>query len=130
MRRLFRALAAKSLLYLTVLLSASPAFGNTLTVANTNDSGSGSLRAAIDSAGPGDTIVFALTYPAVISLTSGSLTINTHLTLAGPGASSLTVDASNNRDGAGVHSGIGHDRFDLGRHHNRRTRRWNERGIL
>src|SRR5262249_26091097 len=36
------------------------------------------------------------TYPAVISLTSGSLTINTHLAIAGPGASSLTIDASNN----------------------------------
>jgi len=67
-----------------------------VTVTNTNDSGPGSLRAAIDSAGTGDTIVFSLTYPAVISLTTGSLTINTHLTIAGPGASSVTIDASNN----------------------------------
>ena len=96
MRKLFHALVAKSLPYLAVLLSSSPAFGNTLTVVNTNDSGPGSLRAAIDSAGPGDTIVFSLTYPAVISLTSGSLTINTHLTIAGPGASSVTIDASDN----------------------------------
>src|SRR5262245_65417375 len=96
MRPLLRAMAVRSLPYLAVLLPASSASGSTLTVANTNDSGPGSLRAAIDSAGPGDTIVFALTYPAVISLTSGSLTINTHLTIAGPGASSLTIDASNN----------------------------------
>ena len=96
MGKLFHALVAKSLPYLAVLLSSSPAFGNTLTVMNTNDSGPGSLRAAIDSAGPGDTIVFSLTYPAVISLTSGSLTINTHLTIAGPGASSVTIDASDN----------------------------------
>src|SRR5262245_35885255 len=96
MRSLFHALAVRSLPYLTVLLSSSAAFGNTLTVANTNDSGPGSLRAAIDSAGPGDTIVFSLNYPAVISLTSGSLTINTHLTIAGPSASSVTIDASNN----------------------------------
>ena len=96
MRRFFHALAAISLPCLTVLLSSSPVFGNTLTVANTNDSGPGSLRAAIDSAGPGDTIVFSLTYPAVISLTSGSITINTHVTIAGPGASNVTIDASTN----------------------------------
>jgi IPT/TIG domain len=96
MRRSFHAFAAMSLPVLTVLLSSLPAFGNTLTVANTNDSGPGSLRAAIDSAGPGDTIVFSLADPAVISLTTGSLTINTHLTIAGPGASSVTIDASTN----------------------------------
>ena len=41
MGKLFRALVAKSLPYLAVLLSSSPAFGNTLTVMNTNDSGPG-----------------------------------------------------------------------------------------
>ncbi len=96
MRRLFHAWVAKPLPYLAVLLSSSAAFGQTLTVANTNDSGPGSLRAAVDSASPGDSIVFALTYPAVISLTSGSLTINSHVTIAGPGASRVTIDASNN----------------------------------
>jgi hypothetical protein len=95
-RKSFRALTAMSLSVLAVLVSSLPAFGNTLTVANTNDSGPGSLRAAIDSSGPGDTIVFSLNYPAIINLTSGSLTINTHLTVAGPGAFSLTIDASNN----------------------------------
>jgi predicted outer membrane repeat protein len=79
-----------------VLLSSWPAFGNTLTVTNTNDSGAGSLRAAVDSAGPGDTIVFSLSYPALISLTNGSLTINKDLTIAGPGASNVTIDASTN----------------------------------
>jgi hypothetical protein len=81
---------------LILLLSSWPAFGGTLTVTNTNDSGPGSLRAAIDSAGSGDTIVFSLTYPAVINLTSGSITINAPVTIAGPGASNVTIDASTN----------------------------------
>ena len=46
--------------------------------------------------GPGDTIVFSLSCPALISLTSGSLTINKDLTIAGPGASNVTIDASTN----------------------------------
>ena len=96
MRELFHALAANSLPYLLVLLSSWPAFGGTLTVTNTNDSGPGSLRAAIDTAGSGDTIVFSLTYPANINLTSGSITINTPVTIAGPGASKVTIDASTN----------------------------------
>ena len=95
-RRSFHAFAVMSLAALSVLLSSAAAFGNTVTVANTNDSGPGSLRAAVDNAGPGDTIVFSLAYPAVISLTTGTLTINSHLTIVGPGASSLTIDASTN----------------------------------
>jgi hypothetical protein len=94
MRTLIHTLATVPLLCLTAL--ASSAFGNTITVANTNDSGAGSLRAAIESAGSGDVIVFSLTYPAVIRLTSGSLTIDTNLTITGPGASNVTIDAIDN----------------------------------
>ena len=96
MRSVIHTLAVRSLLCLAVLLPSSPAFGSTKTVVNTNDSGAGSLRAAIESAGSGDIIVFSLTYPAVIRLTSGSLTINTDLTIAGPGAANVTIDASDN----------------------------------
>ena len=38
-----------------------PVFGAAITVANTNDSGAGSLRDAIASASPGDTINFGVT---------------------------------------------------------------------
>ncbi|MDE3109431.1 MAG: hypothetical protein KGL02_05770, partial [Acidobacteriota bacterium] len=53
-----------------VLLMAFPALGSTITVTNTADSGAGSLRAAVASAAPGDTINFSLTYPATITLSS------------------------------------------------------------
>ena len=62
----------------------------TWTVTNRNDSGPGSLRAAIANAGSGDTINFALTYDRsgagnTIKLSSGPLTINKSLTISGPG---------------------------------------------
>ena len=88
-------LLAMPLVWMAALLSPSPVFGD-IPVANTNDSGAGSLRAAIETAAPGDTIVFSLNYPAIINLTSGSLLINTDITIAGPGASNLTIDASGN----------------------------------
>jgi hypothetical protein len=69
------------------------------TVTNTNDAGDGSLRQAISSALPGDTIDFNLTYPATITLTSQALvgtnlTIDKNLTIRGPGASNLTVSGN------------------------------------
>ena len=96
MRTLAHTLLAMPLVWMAALLSPSPVFGDTIPVSNTNDSGAGSLRAAIETAAPGDTIVFSLNYPAIINLTSGSLLINTDLTIAGPGASNLTIDASGN----------------------------------
>ncbi|HXP89224.1 MAG TPA: choice-of-anchor Q domain-containing protein [Bryobacteraceae bacterium] len=73
--------------------SASAAFGNTIGVANTNDSGPGSLRSAMASAAAGDTIYFnpkAIQLPATITLTS-TLFINQSLTILGPGASLLSI---------------------------------------
>ena len=62
----------------------------TLTVINTNDSGSGSLRQAIAAAAPGDTINFSLSgCPCTITLISGELVIDKSLTIQGPGASLL-----------------------------------------
>jgi hypothetical protein len=70
------------------------AAAGTITVTNTADSGSGSLRAAIAAAGNNDTINFALTYPATITLTSGELLISGNLIIFGPGATQLTVSGN------------------------------------
>jgi hypothetical protein len=75
------------------LLCAPAVFGSTIVVTNTNDSGSGSLRAAIAAAAPGDTINFNLTYPATITLSS-TLEIGKNLTISGPGASNLAVSGN------------------------------------
>ena len=65
---------------------------STLTVTNNNDSGSGSLRAAIAAAASGDTIKFASSLKGqTITLTTGELDITTSLTIDGPGWGLLTV---------------------------------------
>ena len=63
----------------------------TWTVVNTNDAGTGSLRGAISSAAPGDTINFSLTYPVTITLTSAALSIKQNLVISGPGSSNLSI---------------------------------------
>jgi hypothetical protein len=79
--------AALALFALTWAGSANAA----VTVANTADSGPGSLREAIKDAPPGETInVPAGTY----SLTSGPLTINKTLTLAGAGSGTTTITSA------------------------------------
>jgi predicted outer membrane repeat protein len=65
---------------------------STLTVLNTNDSGTGSLRAEITAASKGDTIVFDSSLDGqTINLTSGELVINKSLTVQGPGAGQLAI---------------------------------------
>jgi hypothetical protein len=71
---------------------APPAFGSTITVTNTNDSGPGSLRDAIATAAPGDTIDFGVTGTITLSST---LAIDKDLTINGPGAASLSVSGNN-----------------------------------
>ncbi|PYI88184.1 MAG: hypothetical protein DME26_04050 [Verrucomicrobia bacterium] len=61
----------------------------TITVSTTNDNGAGSLRQAIQTAAPGDTIEFSVT--GAITLMNGELAIATNLTIVGPGHASLTV---------------------------------------
>ena len=74
---------------------ATQAHAATITVANGNDSGTGSLRQAISDASPGDTINFAPTVTS-ISLLTGELLIDKNLTITGPGANRLTVQVSAN----------------------------------
>jgi hypothetical protein len=73
----------------------------TFTVTNTNDSGAGSLRQAINGAATGDTITFNIPttdpgydYAAdayIITLTSGQLFIDKNLTITGLGAEKLKI---------------------------------------
>jgi hypothetical protein len=55
-------------------------------VTNTNNSGVGSLRYAVATSNPGDTIIFLLPTPATIGLT-GPISIAGKTTIAGPGVS-------------------------------------------
>jgi hypothetical protein len=79
---------------------AMTAHGTTLTVKSLADSGGtcpGStctLRQAIATADPGDTINFSLPANSTITLTSAELLISRNLTIIGPGANLLTVQRS------------------------------------
>src|SRR5688572_14054005 len=53
----------------------------TITITSTADSGAGTLRAALVSAGNGDTIIFSFPTPATITLTNGELFITNHLAI-------------------------------------------------
>lgn len=79
---------------LVLSLNIFSAFADTVNVTNNNDSGPGSLRAAIASATPGDFIEFTLPLPNTITLTSAELLIDKDLTFNGPGADSLTIARS------------------------------------
>src|SRR5262249_51220168 len=87
LRRAFFVLAiAVALLDLPSLQAA------TITVANTNDSGAGSLRQAIADANDGDTVEFGVT--GTITLTTGELLVDKSITIGGPGSDNLTVDGN------------------------------------
>ena len=53
------------------------------------------LRDALAAVSDGDTINFSVTTPATITLTSGQLEVGSSVTISGPGANLLTVDANN-----------------------------------
>src|SRR5271165_463819 len=70
---------------------------STATVTNTNDSGPGSLRDAIDNAISGEVINFAKTALGTIHLTSGPLFVDMiDLTILGPGPDKLTISGGGN----------------------------------
>ena len=80
-----------------MLCMVVPTYAATYIVADTNDSGPGSLRQAIidANANPGaDTIEFTVT--GTITLSGSLPTVTGSLTITGPGAESLTVDAGSN----------------------------------
>src|SRR4051794_33762128 len=85
---------AKALLMLapTLWLGAQMAAGATRTVNNLHDDGPDSLRQRISESGPGDMIDFSIS--GTITLTSGELVISRNLSILGPGAHKLTVDAN------------------------------------
>src|SRR5262249_45409401 len=64
------------------------------TVMNLADSGPGSLRDAIASTSAGGTVDFQPGLTGIITLTSGELALNKDLTIAGPGASVITVSGN------------------------------------
>ena len=70
----------------------------TFTVTNTNDSGAGSLRQAIEDANAdatADTILFQAGVTGTITLTTGQLEISEPVTITGPGAATLAVSGGN-----------------------------------
>jgi len=82
----------KSILTLLAMLCASLAGAATFTVTNTNDSGTGSLRAAITSANaaPGPHTI-AITAAGIIDLVTPLPALTQDMTIGGPGAFYLTV---------------------------------------
>ncbi|MFC4821401.1 choice-of-anchor Q domain-containing protein [Dokdonella ginsengisoli] len=86
-----------TLLCAALLLGAPLAEAATLTVTNLNDSGAGSLRAAITQANTSagaDTIQFQSGLSGTLTLTGGELSITDSATLAGPGAGRVTLTAN------------------------------------
>ena len=76
-------------------LIALSAQATTITVSNINDSGAGSLRQALADANDGDTINFNSSLNGqTITLASGELPVNMSITITGPGANRLAVDAN------------------------------------
>ncbi|HEY5912738.1 MAG TPA: choice-of-anchor Q domain-containing protein [Verrucomicrobiae bacterium] len=76
----------------SLLLSTKPGHAGLVTVTTLADSGSGSLRAAISDASPGDTICFAVA--GTITNLTGELLIPKDLELLGPGAKTLALSGN------------------------------------
>ncbi len=85
----------------TLNFTVSATGSNTITaalgpaVSTTADSGAGSLRAAIAAANPGDTIAFAPSLSGTITLTTGAITLAQNITIAGPGATTISISGNN-----------------------------------
>ena len=96
----------RPILFLLIFLAAAPAApAATLTVTNLNDAFAGSLRQAVLDAGPGDTITFAPGLTGTIPVTSNTLFVNRPLTILGPGAGVLALNAADTRQIMAVGNG-------------------------
>jgi hypothetical protein len=88
-----------SLLAMLVLLAlcSHAAYATTFTVTDASDNAAdtGSLRYAVNTAVDGDTIAFAPNVIGTITLTNGTLAINTDVTITGPGVGLLTISGNN-----------------------------------
>ena len=89
-----RFIAGLVLFAVVLIVVASPtaagAASGQIVVANTNDSGAGSLRQAIAEASPGEIVVVP---KGTYKLTSGELAVSKSLTIAGADPTSTTIDA-------------------------------------
>ena len=84
------AVALLAMMFVAVTTQAA-----TITVTNTNDSGPGSLRAAVANAAPLDIINFSLSgCPCTITLTSGEIVLDKPLYVRGPGAGVLAISGN------------------------------------
>jgi hypothetical protein len=80
---------------------------NSIVVQNCNDSGSGSLRDAVDNANSGDTIDLTQLSCSTITLTTGSLVLTQEqITLQGRGSKYLSIDGNDTYPPL-LHSGTG-----------------------
>ena len=80
---------------LAICFNPLPARAATFNVSNCNDSGAGSLRAAVANAASGDVVNLATTGCPRIVLTSGPIAITqNYLTLLGPGLSAMAIDGN------------------------------------
>ncbi len=86
-----------AVLLVALLASRAMYAQTTYTVTDTSDNASdtGSLRYAVNTAVDGDTIDFASNVRGTITLTSGTLAVNTAVTIAGPGANLLIISGNN-----------------------------------
>lgn len=91
-RRVHGVLASMAVIVATAaaVVPSRTARAATDVVANCNDGGPGSLRAAVADAVSGDTIMFAISC-STIGLTSGEIDIDKNLTISGPGSHLLAI---------------------------------------
>jgi len=78
----------------TLLALAHGSHAATITVTSIADSGAGTLRAVLAGSANGDTIKFAISLPATITLTSGELVVSKSVSILGPGPANLAVDGN------------------------------------
>ncbi len=87
-------------------VSGPPAGASTQSVTNCKDSGTGSLRQAVADAASGDAVSFALSPSCSVITLASTIPIGTDISIDGPGAGSLAVNASTHKTAFTVASGV------------------------